>query len=62
LLCHGIPHCNIVEGLLCTETFINFIKGLLEKMQPYLAPSSVIMMDNCQIHKHPIIQSMIKAK
>ncbi|KAF9220070.1 hypothetical protein BS17DRAFT_853653 [Gyrodon lividus] len=58
----GILHCDVVEGLFCTETFMNFINGLLEKMQPYLAPNSVIVMDSCQIHKHHSIQSMIEAK
>ncbi|KAF9221319.1 hypothetical protein BS17DRAFT_810015 [Gyrodon lividus] len=61
-LCDGILHCDVVEGSFCTETFTNFINGLLEKMQPYLAPNSVIVMDNCQIHKHHSIQSMIEAK
>ena len=28
-------------------------------MQPYPGPNSVIVMDNCQIHKHPEIQDMI---
>ncbi|KAF9228550.1 hypothetical protein BS17DRAFT_691146, partial [Gyrodon lividus] len=58
----GILHCDVVEGLFCTETFTNFIDGLLEKMQPYPAPNSVIVMDNCQILKHHSIQSMIEAK
>ncbi|KIK98116.1 hypothetical protein PAXRUDRAFT_134871, partial [Paxillus rubicundulus Ve08.2h10] len=56
----GIIHCEIVGGSFCTETFLQFIKGLLEEMQPYPAPNSVILMDNCQIHKHPDIQEMIE--
>ncbi|KIK94858.1 hypothetical protein PAXRUDRAFT_142006, partial [Paxillus rubicundulus Ve08.2h10] len=31
----GIIHCKIVEGSFCTETFSQFIKGLLDEMQPY---------------------------
>ena len=56
----GILACNILEGSFCTETFENFIKGLLDDMQPYPGPNSVIVMDNCRIHKHPRIQEMIR--
>jgi hypothetical protein len=31
-------------------------------MEPYPAPNSVIVMDNCQIHKHPQIQRMIEER
>ncbi|KIK10988.1 hypothetical protein PISMIDRAFT_123514, partial [Pisolithus microcarpus 441] len=58
----GIIHCEVVEGSFCTETFTQFIDGLLKNMQPYPAPKSVIVMDNCKIHKHPNIQSMIEAR
>ena len=56
----GILACNILEGSFCTETFENFIKGLLDDMQPYPGPNSIIVMDNCRIHKHPRIQEMIR--
>jgi len=59
---NGILHCEIVEGSFCTETFAHFIEGLLENMQPYPAPNSVVVMDNCRIHKHPRIQAMIQAR
>ncbi|KIM51841.1 hypothetical protein SCLCIDRAFT_142380, partial [Scleroderma citrinum Foug A] len=58
----GILHCEIVEGLFCTETFTSFIKGLLDNMRPFPAPNSMIVMDNCQIHKHPSIQNLIEAR
>lgn len=57
----GILHCDVVEGSFCTETFAQFIEGLLARMQPFPAPNSVIVMDNCQIHKHGDIQNMIEA-
>jgi len=44
------------------ETFTEFIEGLLDRMQPFPAANSVIVMDNCQIHKHPNIQNMIQAR
>ncbi|KIK73542.1 hypothetical protein PAXRUDRAFT_178162, partial [Paxillus rubicundulus Ve08.2h10] len=58
----GILHCDIVEGSFCTETFTQFIQGLLDYMQPYPAQNSVIVMDNCRIHKHPDIQEMIESR
>jgi len=56
----GIIHCNIIEGSFCTGTFYQFIKGLLQSMQPFPGPNSVIVMDNFRIHKHPEIQRLIQ--
>jgi hypothetical protein len=58
----GILHCKVVEGSFCTETFLQFIEGLLEFMRPYPEPNSVIVMDNCKIHKHPEIQAAIETR
>ena len=58
----GILECMIVEGSYTTDLFTIFIKDLLEKMQPYPAPNSVIIMDNCAIHKAPEIRDMIEAR
>jgi transposase len=58
----GIIHCEIVEGSFCTETFLQFIEGLLDNMQAYPAPNSVIVMDNCRIHKHPEILELIDSR
>ncbi|KAF8599000.1 hypothetical protein BDV93DRAFT_450079, partial [Ceratobasidium sp. AG-I] len=55
----GIMHVEIKEGSFTTETFYGFIEGLLASMQPYPAPNSVIVMDNCQIHKHQDILDLI---
>ncbi|KIO09221.1 hypothetical protein M404DRAFT_132524, partial [Pisolithus tinctorius Marx 270] len=58
----GILHCDVVEGSFCTETFTKFIERLLVHMNPFPAVNSVIVMDNCQIHKHPDIQQLIESK
>ncbi|KAK7026959.1 Homeodomain-like protein, partial [Favolaschia claudopus] len=42
---------RILEGSFTTETFIDFIDGLLDQMNPFPGPNSVIVMDNCRIHK-----------
>ncbi|KIK75943.1 hypothetical protein PAXRUDRAFT_171217, partial [Paxillus rubicundulus Ve08.2h10] len=58
----GIIHCEILQGSFCTETFSHFIRGFLNEMQPYPSQNSVIVMDNCHIHKHPDIQEMIESR
>ncbi len=58
----GMIECLIVEGSFNTELFMAFIQDLLEKMNPYPAPNSVIVMDNCSIHKDPQIREMIEAR
>ncbi|KAF8551572.1 hypothetical protein OG21DRAFT_1417735, partial [Imleria badia] len=58
----GILHCDIVEGSFCTETFKQFIEHLLVHMNPFPATNSIIVMDNCQIHKHPNIQQLIESR
>jgi len=58
----GIIHCDVIEGSFCTQSFTIFIRGLLDKMNMYPEPNSVIVMDNCQIHKHPDIMAMIEER
>ena len=58
----GVLHCEIIEGSFCTATFSRFIENLLDEMQPYPEPNSVIVMDNCRIHRHPDIEHMIKER
>lgn len=54
--------CMIVEGAFNTDLFIVFIKDLLLKMQPFPAPNSVIIMDNCSIHKAPEVRELIESR
>ena len=58
----GIIHCDIVEGSFDAELFYTFISRLLDQMQPFPAPNSVIVMDNCRIHKHPAIVELVKSR
>ena len=55
-------HCEIIEGSFNTELFTKFIKGLLEHMNPFPASNSVIVMDNCVIHKAPEIRELIESR
>jgi hypothetical protein len=58
----GILYVSIVEGSFTTETFAEFIDGLLDKMNKFPGPNSVIVMDNCRIHKAEEIREMIEAR
>lgn len=56
----GMIHCHIIEGSFDTAGFTEFIEGLLDHMQPYPGPNSVIVMDNCRIHHSDILLELIK--
>ncbi|KIL57687.1 hypothetical protein M378DRAFT_52852, partial [Amanita muscaria Koide BX008] len=58
----GILHSEIVEGSFCSASFQHFIDGLLNHMQPYPGRNSVIVMDNCRIHKHSDIVEAITSR
>jgi transposase len=55
-------YCHITEGTFTAAKFLSFIEGLLNQMQPFPAPNSVIIMDNCRIHKMPEMRTMIEAR
>jgi len=58
----GVLSCKIVEGSFITPLFKRFLEGLFNKMQPYLAPNSIIVMDNAKVHRSPEICEMIEAQ
>jgi hypothetical protein len=49
----GVLHVDVVEGSYNFNSFDSFISGLLSRMDQYPGPNSVIVMDNCRIHKNP---------
>jgi hypothetical protein len=42
------------------QLFKSFITDLLNQMNEYPTPKSVVVMDNCGIHKDPEIVAMIQ--
>ena len=55
----GILTVDIVAGSYDKVRFARFIDGLLDQMNPWPLPNSVIVMDNCPIHKCKEILDMI---
>jgi hypothetical protein len=58
----GFLHCDVVKGSFDTDLFRTFIFRLLDQMQPFPAPNSVIVMDNCSIHHNDEILDAIIAR
>lgn len=56
----GILAVDIVEGSFTSKKFARFIDGLLDQMNPFPGPNSIIIMDNCRIHKSEAILDMIQ--
>ncbi|KAG2061324.1 hypothetical protein BDR06DRAFT_870837, partial [Suillus hirtellus] len=55
----GILLMDIIEGSFTKRRFSQFIDALLDQMNPFPGPNSVIVMDNCSIHKSVLVQEMI---
>ena len=58
----GILSCKIVKGSFTTPLFKGFLQGLLNEIQPYPGPNSVIVMDNAKVHRSPQICGLIEAQ
>ena len=56
----GILAVDIVEGSFMSKKFARFINGLLDQINPFPGPNSIIIMDNCWIHKSEAILDMIQ--
>ena len=61
-LMEGILHCDIIEGVFDSNLFYTFISWLLDHMELFPGSNSVIIMDNCHIHKHPAILDLIESQ
>ncbi|KAF9644062.1 hypothetical protein BDM02DRAFT_1230114, partial [Thelephora ganbajun] len=58
----GILDVKIIEGSFDSDSFARFINGLLYHMNPFLGPNSVIVMDNCCIHKSDLVCEIIETR
>ncbi|KAG8724754.1 hypothetical protein FRC09_014819 [Ceratobasidium sp. 395] len=55
----GILTLQVIPGSVTAELFHDFVEQCLSHMQPYPGPKSVIIMDNCIIHKNQATLDMI---
>jgi hypothetical protein len=55
----GVLHVTVVAGSVNADIFEDFIYELLETMEPFPNPNSVLVMDNASIHKSVEVQEMI---
>lgn len=58
----GVLHLDVLAGSYNAAAFNNFIDGLLDNMNPFPGPNSVIVMDNASIHKSPELRPMIEQR
>ena len=56
----GIIHLEVIDRAFTRHKCTNFIWGVLDQMQPWPLPNSVLVMDNAHIHKVPDIQGMVE--
>lgn len=58
----GILHMEVLDHSFSGEEFIDFVSGLLNQMQPWPLPNSVLVMDNASIHKVDGICEMVEER
>ncbi|RXW12687.1 hypothetical protein EST38_g13170 [Candolleomyces aberdarensis] len=58
----GILHLDIISRSYTAQLFNEFIDGLLDNMNPFPAPNSVVVMDNASIHKSQELREMIEGR
>jgi DDE superfamily endonuclease len=54
----GIIYSDIRMGSYDGDSFLEYLEGLLEHMNPYPAPRSVLVLDNCGIHHVPGVREL----
>lgn len=62
LLLNGMLYVSIIKGLFDAEKVGAFIDVLLPQMNLFHGQNSVIVMDNCRIHKLQYILDMIESR
>jgi transposase len=62
LTSEGIIYSDIKIGSWDGEHFLEFLDGLLEHMNPFPAPRSVLVMDNCSVHHVPDVLERCRAR
>lgn len=58
----GIIHLRIFEGSISGSGFFEFVSELLDVMNPFPGPNSVLILDNCSIHKGPEVRELVESR
>jgi hypothetical protein len=58
----SILHLKVLDHSFTGEEFLDFIQGVLDQMQLWPLPNSVLVMDNASIHHVPGIHEMVKER
>jgi len=59
---NGIVYSHIKKGGYNGEEFLEWLEGLLQVMNRYPAPNSVLILDNCCIHHVPGVEECCAAR
>lgn len=58
----GVLALGLQLGALTRNDFIAFLEMLLDNMNPFPQPNSVIVMDNAQIHKGEAVRELVESQ
>jgi DDE superfamily endonuclease len=58
----SILHLEVLDHSFTGEEFADFIEGVLNRMQPWPLPNSILVIDNASIHKVPGIHEMVEER
>ena len=58
----GILHLTIQDRSYTAADFTSFVDALLDQMNPFPGPNSVLIMDNASIHKSQQMIQMVQAR
>jgi hypothetical protein len=55
----GILDVAVIEGMVNTEVFLEFLRGLTLEMNPYPEKNSVLVMDNVKFHLAEDVRNLL---
>ena len=61
LCSEGIIYSAVCEGAYDGQAFVHFIRNLMNYMNPWPEPCSVLVMDNCAIHHNPEVSAICQS-
>ncbi|KAJ7186269.1 hypothetical protein GGX14DRAFT_383621, partial [Mycena pura] len=62
LTCDGVLYSHVKLGGYNGEEFCIWLNGLMQRMQPYPGPRSVLVIDNCTIHHVAEVEEICSAR